>query len=152
MSSTPHSVKDHQIDKVMESRSQSSQILMNGIIEEKCKSKVDVGDGYWRWSWNFSFIMLVRCAVQILSAEIQFLINEEKSKKGASGTPRGLCTSKMLTAILKCVGMGISLLIGVANEDQSDWWYCANFSFKVGITLKSRRRYYVYSSILVGIP
>ena len=48
MSSTPHSVKDHQIDKVMESRSQSSQILMNGIIEEKCKSKVDVGVGYWR--------------------------------------------------------------------------------------------------------
>ena len=44
MSSTPHSVKDHQIDKVMESRSQSSQILMNGIIEEKCKSKVDVND------------------------------------------------------------------------------------------------------------
>ena len=82
MSSTPHSVKDHQIDKVMESR---SQIIVNGIIEEKCKSKVDVGDGYWRWSWNFSFIMLVRCAVQILSSEIQFLINEEKSKKGAPG-------------------------------------------------------------------
>ena len=71
MRSTPHSVKDHQIDKVMESHSQSSQILMNGIIEEKCKSKVDVGVGYWRWSWNFSFITLVRCAVQILSVEIQ---------------------------------------------------------------------------------
>ena len=82
MSSTPHSVKDHQIDKVMESR---SQIPMNGNIEEKYKSKVDVGEGYWRWCWNFSFITLVRCAVRILSSEIQFLINEEKSKKGAPG-------------------------------------------------------------------
>ena len=35
-------------------------------------------------------------------------------------SPRGFCMSKMLTAILKCVGMGISLLIGVANEDQQD--------------------------------
>ena len=33
---------------------------------------------------------------------------------------RGFCISKMLTAILKCVGMGISLLIGGTNEDQSD--------------------------------
>ena len=63
---------------------------MNGIIEEKYKSKVDVGEGYWRWSWNFSFITLVRCAVRILSSEIQFLINEEKSKKGASGACVGV--------------------------------------------------------------
>ena len=41
------------------------------------------------------------------------------SDSGRHLLSRGLCISKMLTAILKCVGMGISLLIGGTNEDQS---------------------------------
>ena len=72
------------------------------IIEEKYKSKVDVNNEKnqatspyvriqsWRCNLSLSFSAVVLCTVQILSRpkrgrKFQFLINEEKSKKGAGG-------------------------------------------------------------------
>ena len=136
-------------------RRNAEEMLMVIIIEEKYKSEVDVGVGYWRWSWNFSFITLVRCAVQILSVEIQawkfsfWLMKKSQRRAHQASAVAWLCTSKMLTAVLKCVGVGISLLIGEANEDQS---VLVILKFKVGITLNSRRRYYVCSLLLGKIP
>ena len=76
------------------------EMLMVIIIEEKYKSKVDVNNEknqatspYVRiqsWRCNLSLSVVVLCTVQILSRpkrgrKFQFLINEEKSKKGAGG-------------------------------------------------------------------
>ena len=78
------------------------EMLMVIIIEEKYKSKVDVNNEKnqatspyvriqsWRCNLSLSFSAVVLCTVQILSRpkrgrKFQFLINEEKSKKGAPG-------------------------------------------------------------------
>ena len=79
------------------------EMLMVIIIEEKYKSKVDVNNEKnqatspyvriqsWRCNLSLSFSAVVLCTVQILSRpkrgrKFQFLINEEKSKKGAADT------------------------------------------------------------------
>ena len=108
-------------------------MLMVIIIEEKYKSKVDVNNEKnqatspyvriqsWRCNLSLSFSAVVLCTVQILSRpkrgrKFQFLINEEKSKKGAGGHVTYVhpkCQSSSRSALMlkwKCRS-----LIGVAS-------------------------------------
>ena len=109
MDSTPHSISRlwrwiYAVKYVVFIKEKNTEeMLMIIIIEEKYKSKVDVNNEKnqatspyvriqsWRCNLSLNFSAVVLCTVQILSRpkrgrKIQFLINEEKSKKGAAGT------------------------------------------------------------------